>query len=46
MEVPKVWLFFTYRTLRLGPDRIPLRLREPAADFLHAGRKIGAIKPS
>ncbi|HWB33552.1 MAG TPA: hypothetical protein VG714_10280 [Acidobacteriaceae bacterium] len=34
VEEPRRWLFLMTQRLRLGPDRIPLRLREPLAQFL------------
>jgi hypothetical protein len=34
VEEPRRWFFFMARRLRLGPDAIPLRVREPLADFL------------
>jgi uncharacterized membrane protein YgcG len=34
VEDPQRWFFFMTRRLRLGPDRIPLRVREALADFL------------
>jgi hypothetical protein len=36
-------LWAMMRTLRLGPDRIPLRVRESLAEFLLAGRGSGAV---
>ena len=38
VEAPKRSLFTTWQTLRLGPDRIPLRLRASLVDFLLAGK--------
>jgi hypothetical protein len=34
VEEPKRYLFLMSRMLRLGPDAIPLRVREPLAQFL------------
>src|ERR1035437_4807275 len=44
IEAPKRWLFFKVQTLRLGPDRIPLRLREPLVDFLLVGKGAGELR--
>jgi hypothetical protein len=38
IEAPKRWLFSNVQTLRLGPDRIPLRLRVTLVDFLRASK--------
>jgi hypothetical protein len=38
VEEPRRWFFVTVQTLRLGPERIPLRLRQPVVDFLRQGR--------
>lgn len=38
VEEPQRWFFFMTRRLRLGPDRIPLRVREALADFLLEAR--------
>lgn len=43
-EDPNLWLFFSMQRLRLGPDRIPLRLREPLVDFLRAGRETSGLE--
>lgn len=37
-EEPKQWLFYKVQTLRLGPDRTPLRLRVSLVDFLLVGK--------
>jgi hypothetical protein len=34
VEEPQQWLWLMMRTLRLGPDGIPLRMRESLAEFL------------
>jgi len=38
IEAPKRWLLFEVQTLRLGVNRIPLRLRVSLVDFLLASR--------
>ena len=43
-EDPNLWLFFSMQRLRLGPDRIPLRLRESLVDFLRAGRETSGLE--
>lgn len=40
IEEPKRWLFFLVQRLRLGPDRIPLQLRERLAQFLLSERPV------
>ena len=42
-EDPNLWLFFSMQRLSLGPDRIPLRLRESLVDFLRAGRETSGL---
>ncbi len=34
IEEPQRWLFLMMRRLRLGPDEVPFRVREPLAQFL------------
>ncbi len=41
VEEPQRWFFFMTRRLRLGPDRIPLRVREQLAEFLLETRGAG-----
>ena len=38
VEEPRRWWFLMRRRLRLGPDAIPLRIREPLAQFLLQAR--------
>ena len=45
-EESKRWLFGMVRTLRLGPDRIPLRLREPLVQFLLEARQTRTAAPT
>jgi hypothetical protein len=40
---PTSWFFIMVQTLKLGPDQIPLRLRESLVDFLRAGRDTGEL---
>jgi hypothetical protein len=43
VEEPKRYFFVMMRTLRLGPGGIPLRVREPLAEFLLAGKATGGV---
>ena len=43
VEEPRRYLFVMMRTLRLGPDGIPLRMREPLAEFLLAGKTTSGV---
>jgi len=43
VEEPRRYLFVMMRTLRLGPGAIPLRVREPLAEFLLAGKTASGV---